>query len=101
MNRRFIYFSGAITLLGVFLLSVLWEFYLEDIFIPLFEHHHEPESLFERWEYVITAVVFAGLAVGASSFISLRLIAMIARRDKELEESEERYRTSILRTFFD
>ncbi len=98
MDRRFVYFTGAITLLGVFLLSALWEFYLEDILVPLFGGQSEPESIWERGEYVITSVVFAGLAVGISTLISLRLIKIAERHKQELEEAQERFKTSILTT---
>ncbi|MBT3352097.1 MAG: hypothetical protein HOC91_18510 [Nitrospinaceae bacterium] len=98
MEKRFVYISGAITLLGVLLLSALWEFYLEDIFLPMLGGHHEPEPLWERWEYIASAVFFAGIAIGISTLISLRFIKIAERHKQELEEAQERFKNSILTT---
>lgn len=60
---RSIYYMAALTLLGVVLLSFLWEFFLEDLIVPyIFENYH-PEPSYERWEYIIVSMVFTAIAL--------------------------------------
>jgi signal transduction histidine kinase len=48
---------------GVILISLFWEFYLEDVVIPYIYEFYKPEPMYERWEFVITAVIFATIAL--------------------------------------
>ncbi len=74
---------AGFTLLSAFLLAVAWEFVLEDIIGPLLGTGYMGESLQDRWEYVITATSFAGLALIIPTLLSLRLVAEVgATRDE-------------------
>jgi signal transduction histidine kinase len=60
--RSILYLVG-LTLLGVIVLSVFWEFYLEDLVVPhIYEYYHS-EPLYERVEYVLTALMFGAIAI--------------------------------------
>ena len=59
-------------LAGILLLSVLWEFYLEDIVVPYIYEYYHPEPLYERVEFVITALVFSMIALIIPSMVALR-----------------------------
>ncbi len=54
---------GLLTLLGVFLLALIWEFGLESPVIGALSGETTPEPTSERWEFVITSVAFAALAM--------------------------------------
>ena len=67
------------SLLGIFLLSVTWEFWLEQAIASRLGIGGEEESASEHWEYVVTAVVLAGIAMLVPALALLR-------RDAEREE---------------
>jgi len=70
----------ALILVSTLALAVLWEFVLEDI--TLAEVGAEaPESVADKWEYVITATAFVVLALAAP--LGMTLGADIRRRDLE------------------
>jgi len=48
---------------GMTSLSAFWEFYLEDLLVPHIYEFYHPEPLYERWEYVVTTLVFTTLAL--------------------------------------
>jgi len=62
----------SLVLISVFLLSYAWEFALEDLILSVLTDGFEPESAYERWEYVITATVFAALALVLPAVLLLR-----------------------------
>ena len=61
-------------LAGLLLLSLFWEFYLEDRVVPIIYEHYHPEPLYERMEYIITAMVFATIALIIPALVALRNI---------------------------
>jgi len=61
-------------LTGVLLLSVFWEFYLEDILVPQIYEYYHPEPLYERVEFILTAVIFATIALIIPAIVALRNI---------------------------
>ena len=63
MHDKHIWQLPLATLTGVFLLSVLWEFLIEPVIAPLLPGDYRDESARERWEYVVTNLVFAGREV--------------------------------------
>ena len=95
MRDRTVYYLAGLTLLSVFLLWVGWEFLVEDVIWPLFWPDYEEESLQHRWEYVISATVFAGIALIIPTLVSLRSIAGRQRVERALEDSEEKFRNLV------
>ena len=96
MKTTNILYVLSLVLFSIFLLSFAWEFSLEDWMVPLFIDGFEPEPTYERWEYVISATLFAGLALVFPALLLFR----VARRQRALHaELEERvaHRTRQLR----
>ena len=61
-SSRTLYLMG-LTLLSVFLLSLLWEFVGEGLLGAYFLQGMEEETVEERWEFVFTSMAFASLAL--------------------------------------
>ena len=59
-------------LAGVLLLSLFWEFYLEDIVVPHIYAGYHPEPMYERMEFVVTAMVFATIALIIPAMVAFR-----------------------------
>ncbi len=68
-------FLAGLSLLGVFLLSVAWEFGLEDFLGPLLGIGGESESALDLWEYVSAPTLFAGIAMLFPTVLSMRIVA--------------------------
>lgn len=82
MSLRVFYAVIMSVLATVAGLSTVWEFWLEDrILASLIDDTH-PESVAERWEFVITSVAFSTLALIGPTVIGTRVI----RREKALHE---------------
>ena len=97
MKLRQFYIALISVFLSILLLSMIWELWAEDIVISfLFPNDYEPESLYERIEYIITISTF--------SFLSLIIPGLLGRaaiiKQKELQDevarhAEEDYLTGI------
>lgn len=59
MRQKQFFLVLLIVLLTVVSLSVIWEFWLEGLLGEIRADDYEPESLSERWEYVITVFLFS------------------------------------------
>ena len=92
VNRQTVLLMSVITWLGVLVLSILWEFALEDWVGPLLIPGHEEEPAKEHWEYVVTASVFAMLALIVPTVLSLKISWWREMVQAELENSERRFR---------
>ena len=101
MTKRQVIFSMLLTVLSVFCLAVLWEFWLEPALEP---GEFESESNTERWDFVVTSVAFAAIALIIPSWLSLRNIAgraraeVALRRAKDLAETASRTKSRFLAT---
>ena len=101
MTKRQVIFSMLLTVLSVFCLAVLWEFWLEPALEP---GEFESESNTERWDFVVTSVAFSAIALIVPSLISLRNIAgraraeVALRRAKDLAETASRTKSRFLAT---
>jgi len=84
------------TILGVFFLSMLWEFHLEDTVMLLFNKEYHPEPQFERWEYIITVTLFTFIAMIIPAIIGHRLINRQEKLFGKIRQiSEEDYLTKL------
>ncbi len=101
MAKRQVIFSMLLTVLSVFCLAVLWEFWLEPALEP---GEFESESNTERWDFVVTSVAFAAIALIIPSWLSLRNIAgraraeVALRRAKDVAETASRTKSRFLAT---
>lgn len=74
MKLRQYYAVIAIVFLTVVALSVLWEFWLEDLIGGVLIHTHEVEHSEERWEYVYSIAAFTLIALIIPFFYGRKLI---------------------------
>ncbi len=101
MAKRQVIFSMLLTVLSVFCLAVLWEFWLEPALEP---GEFESETNAERWDFIWTSVAFAAIALMVPSWLSFRNIAGRARaeaalrRAKGLAETASRTKSRFLAT---
>jgi len=96
MKTTKILYALCLVLISIFLLSVAWEFGLEDRVEPLFVDEYEPESSSERWEYVISVTLFAGLVLVFPALLLLRAARRLRAFHAKLEQRVEQ-RTRKLR----
>jgi signal transduction histidine kinase len=92
MTKRYVLLMFALTILSVLWLSVAWEFWLEslvDSSIGSYGLLASEESTEEKWEYVITSVIFVVIALIVPSVITLRNIGIRARVEAELVSAKE------------
>ncbi len=83
------------TLLGVFLLSSIWEFWLEDLLYFSMFPNYEPESFDTKWELIIFAVACSGLAMVFPTILTLRSQSKQDEMVNALKESEERLKLAM------
>ena len=96
MEKQRLYMMIGLTLLSVFLLSILWEFGFEETVYSWFGQKHATiESDGEKWEYIITATAFVAIGLFLSFLISQPTLTKHRRVEKALRESEERFQTLI------
>ncbi len=93
MTYRQVLSLVGLTMLGMFLLAVGWEFAVEDLVMGILFGDHVSEPLHERWEYVITATGFVGVALIVPTLVTLKLARNEARSKKKLQDDEKKYRT--------
>lgn len=74
MKLRQYYVVIAIVFFTVVGLSILWEFWFEDLIGGVLIHTHEVESTQERWEYVYSVAAFTILALLIPIFYGRKLI---------------------------
>lgn len=92
MNKRTVFLVSVLTWLGVVVLTLLWEFAVEDWVSPFLIPDHQEEPLRQRWEYVITSSVFAMLALIGPTILALETSRRRKMAVRELRNSERRFR---------
>jgi signal transduction histidine kinase len=80
MRRRYIAYLSLASILSVFVLAGLWEFWMEPLLLGMEDQERNAEKL----EFVITATAFAALAVIVPAAISVRLIGAQERAHEGL-----------------
>ena len=90
MNKKKYYGYIFVIFLTVICLSFVWEFWLETPVQRFFNKDFEPESLVERWEYIITIAFFACLALIYPTIMGGKLIVIQSRYYDEIKRLSER-----------
>ncbi len=88
MAQRYIIYLAGLTLLSVFLLSIAWEFYFEDLAEMFFGRHAEQEAAKDHWEYVLTATAFSAIALIVPILITYRNNAKHLEAEQALGEKQ-------------
>ena len=65
----------VLVIVSVLALSIVWEFFLEDLISGTLLHRHKAESRTERWEYVYSIAIFVIISLIIPLFYGRRLIA--------------------------
>ena len=68
------YAAIMLVFVSVVALSILWEFWLEDLVGGSIFHSHESESTIERWEYVYSIAIFVIISLIIPLFYGRKLI---------------------------
>lgn len=96
MTKRQLAALYGLTLLAVFGLACLWEFFLEDAANRLLFPNAEIEPHPLRWEYVFTSTAFAAIAM----IVPAVLVAWVLKKNNAAESAYRRTE-GILRAFID
>lgn len=83
MTLKAFYAAILTVFLTVIVLSLIWEFWLEDLLLPSLIPHHETEAVEDRWEFVVTTAVFAFIALIGPTAIGTQII----RRGRDLHQT--------------
>ncbi len=92
MKKDFIVLMGLI-LSGVFFLSAILEFLLEDGVVDWITTVHDTATNADKWQFVYTATFFLGIALIFPVILTVRNINKKTEVEKALRESEERNQT--------
>jgi len=90
MNKKRYYRYICIILLTVVSLSFIWEFWLETSVQSFLNKDFEPETLAERWEYVITITFFVFLALIYPAVTGGKLIVIQTSYYDQIKSLSER-----------
>ncbi len=82
-------------MLGILLLSLTWEFWLEGLIGPPLGIEQVEDSARQHWDYVITSVLLAGIAIFVPTLAFQRLFGERARLAENHRKSEEKFRAII------
>jgi diguanylate cyclase (GGDEF)-like protein len=89
MTKRQYYILLLFVLTSVTFMAVAWEFWAEDLFGMLMSNEFLSEPKAERWEYIISIVVFAALSLLYPLFLGKRLIEHQDRLTEEIRSLSE------------
>lgn len=96
MTKKYFNLVLLATLISVVILSISWEFALEDFFGNLIDGEHASEPLSRRFEYVVSITVFVGISLIFPAIVGYRLIENRERLNDEIKRlSEEDYLTKL------
>jgi hypothetical protein len=92
MKKR-IYYLILLEIVIVLILTVAWEFWLEDFTYGFMNIDHEPEDLTERLEYIITSSVFVMIALIIPIWIIIRDFSRLEKTTARLQEALDNIKT--------
>jgi hypothetical protein len=91
--KKRIYCLILLEIIIVLILTVAWEFWLEDVTYAFIRVDHEPEDLAERVEYIITSSVFVLIALIVPLWIIIRDVSKLERTTAELQKAMDNIKT--------
>jgi hypothetical protein len=92
MKKR-VYCLVLLEVIIVVLLTIAWEFWLEDLTYSFLLVDHETEDLVERLEYIITSSVFVCIALIVPLWIIIRDVSRIEKTTARLQEALDNIKT--------
>ena len=92
MKKR-IYYLILLELVIVLILTVAWEFWLEDFTYGFMNIDHEPEDITERLEYIITSSVFVMIALIIPIWIIIRDFSRLEKTTLRLQKALDNIKT--------
>jgi hypothetical protein len=91
--KKRIYCLILLEILIVLILTVMWEFWLEDITFGFINVDHGPEDLTERVEYIVTSSIFVLIALIVPLWIIIRDVSKLERATIKLQGALDNVRT--------
>ena len=89
IKSRHIYRLLILSLTGVLLLSLFWEFYLEDLVVPYIYIYYHPEPTYERLEYIFVSVIAAAIALIVPGWIAMQSTRQTENAMEELGKARD------------
>tara|TARA_B100000315_G_scaffold258090_1_gene309050 strand:+ start:1197 stop:2885 length:1689 start_codon:yes stop_codon:yes gene_type:complete len=93
MLKKIIYLY-VLSVLVTFVFAFLWEFYFETLMDSL-HGHLDKESTQDKWEYVLTSVIFVSLALIFPSMIAIKSEIKHKESQESLQKSREQLQAII------
>ncbi len=90
MKPKHVPYLAGLCVLGVFFVTMVWEFTLEEIVLSYLGFRYTYETPAEHWEYVITATLAVGFVTVIFALAVLRTVHEREHAEEALRESEER-----------
>ena len=87
IKKRHVYYLLGLTFLGMLLTAITWEFVLEDLIVPVFYSGYSTEPHFERWEYVVTSLVFYTVALIIPGWLAVRGVTQSEHATEKLKQA--------------
>lgn len=81
----------GLTILGIFVLSSLWEFAIEPRVSSWIPTDHDTETIKDKWRFVYSSVFFAALALILPISLLSNSFDVQKKSVKKMQESEEKY----------
>ena len=88
IKSRHIYRLLILSLAGVLLLSLFWEFY-GGLVVPYIYIYYHPEPLYERIEYIFVSVISATIALIAPGWIAIQSTRKTEHTMEELRKARD------------
>ncbi len=92
MKKR-IFFLISIEILIVLLLTIAWEFWFEDSAYSFLAFDHKPESVVEKFEYVVTSFVFVLIALIFPIWVIFKGVSKLEQNRAKLEAALDNIKT--------
>ena len=91
--KKSLYYLILVKLLIVQILTIVWEFWLEDFTFGFINVNHVPDDLTERLEYIITSSVFVCIALIVPLWIIVRDVSRLEKTTARLQEALDNIET--------
>ncbi len=92
-TKKRVYYLILLELVIVLILTVAWEFWLEDFTYGFMNIDHEPEDITERLEYIIASSVFVMIALIIPIWIIIRDFSRLEKTTLRLQEALDNIKT--------